>query len=218
MAKNMKHIGKISNTGMKCVVVFREIYDERGNVVDNKNCLVIETERLPDMEHDDVVRVVQSPEAQDAVEFYQIAHRSMFSDGTNMLKRLVESGLLKKHPTDNISMTPNNHTSVKLSDINEIIRKQSSGMNERDITNSMVNDTDSPPRTQTSFDPTQTIDQAVNTSEQVLDETAIAKNLLSQADTFLAEAERLRDEAYDMAPSLKPKRGRPKKATADANT
>lgn len=218
MAKNMKHIGKISNTGMKCVVVFREIYDERGNVVDNTNCLVIETERLPDMEHDDVVRVVQSPEAQDAVEFYQIAHRSMFSDGTNMLKRLVESGLLKKHPTDNISMTPNNHTSVKLSDINEIIRKQSSGMNERDITNSMVNDTDSPPRTQTSFDPTQTIDQAVNTSEQVLDETAIAKNLLSQADTFLAEAERLRDEAYDMAPSLKPKRGRPKKATADANT
>lgn len=218
MATNMKHIGKISNTGMKCVVVFREIYDERGNVVDNKNCLVIETERLPDMEHDDVVRVVQSPEAQDAMEFYQIAHRSMFSDGSNMLKKLVESGLLKKHPTDNISMTPNNHTSVKLSDINEIIRKQSSGMNERDITNSMVNDTDSPPRTQTSFDPTQTIDQAVNTSEQVLDETAIAKSLLSQADTFLAEAERLRDEAYDMAPDLKPKRGRPKKATVSANT
>jgi len=218
MAKNMKHIGKIANTGLKCVVVFREIYDERGNVIDDKNCLIVETERLPDMEHDDVVRVVQSPEAQDAIEFYQIAHRSLFSDGENMLKRLHEGGYLKKYPTDQVNMTPNNHTSVKLSDINQIVRKQSSGMSERDITNSMVNDTDSPPRTQTSLDPTQTIDQAVNTGEQVLDETAIAKSLLSQADTFLAEAERLRDEAYDMAPDLKPKRGRPKKATVSANT
>ena len=191
MAKNMKHIGKISNTGLKCIVVFREIYDERGNVTDDKNCLIVETERLPDMEHDDMV---------------------------NMLKRLHEGGYLKKYPTDQVNMTPNNHTSVKLSDINQIVRKQSSGMSERDITNSMVNDTDSPPRTQTSLDPTQTIDQAVNTGEQVLDETAIAKSLLSQADTFLAEAERLRDEAYDMAPDLKPKRGRPKKATVSANT
>ena len=218
MAKNMKHIGKISNTGLKGVVVFREIYDERGNVIDDKNCLIVETERLPDMEHDDVVRVVQSPEAQDAIEFYQIAHRSLFSDGSNMLKRLHESGYLKKYPTDQINMTPNNHTRVKLSDVNQIVRKQSSGMSERDIANSMVDDTDSPPRTQTTFAPTQTIDQAVNTSEQVLDETAIAKNLLSQADTFLAEAERLRDEAYDMAPDLKPKRGRPKKANVSANT
>jgi len=214
----MKHIGRVNNTGMKCIVVFREIYDENGNVSDNKNCLVVETERLPDMEHDDMVRVVESDTAQTSAEFYEIAHRSMFSDGTNMLVKLHNAGYLRKYPTDQVSLTPNPSTIIPLNEINEIIRKQKTGMSERDIANSMVDDTDGKPRTQTSLDPTQTIDQAVDTGEQVLDETAIAKNLLSQADTFLAEAERLKSEAYDMAPDLKPKRGRPKKATADANT
>ena len=214
----MKHIGQVNNTGLKCIVVFREIYDERGNVTDDKNCLIVETERLPDMEHDDMVRVVESPAGQEAKEFYEIAHRSMFSDGVNMLQKLHNAGYLKKYPTNQISLTPNRSTSILLSEVNQIIRKQNTGMSESDISNSMVDDTDSPPRTQTSLDPSQTIDQAVNTGEQALDETAIAQSLLSQADTFLAEAERLKEEAYSMAPSLKPKRGRPKKATADANT
>jgi len=214
----MKHIGQVNNTGLKCIVVFREIYDERGNVTDDKNCLIVETERLPDMEHDDMVRVVESPAGQEAKEFYEIAHRSMFSDGVNMLQKLHNAGYLKKYPTDQISLTPNRSTSILLSEVNQIIRKQKTGMSESDISNSLVDDTDSAPRTQTSLDPTQTIDQAVNTGEQALDETAIAQSLLSQADTFLAEAERLRSEAYDMAPDLKPKRGRPKKMTANANT
>jgi len=216
----MKHIGRVSNTGKKCVIVFREIYDERGNVSDPDHCLVIETERLPDMEHDDVVRVVESPEGQSANQFYEIAHRSMFSDGINMLTKLHNRGYLRKYPTDIVEVTPNSSTAIKLSEINEIIRKQQTGMSESDIKNMMVDDTDSPPRTQTSLDTTQTIDQAVPASgEEILDDTAIAQNMLTQAETFLAEAERLKAEAYEMAPNLKPKRGRkPKKATADANT
>lgn len=216
---NLKHIGRVSNTGKKCVVVFREIYDERGNVSDPNHCLVVETERLPDMEHDDIARLVETQEAQSSNQFYEIAHRSMFSDGLNMLTKLHNRGYLRKYPTDSVELTPNNNTSIKLSEVNEIIRKQKSGMSEADIKNTMVDDTDQPPRTQTSLDSTQTIDQAIPTSEQALDDTAIAKGMLSQAETFLAEAKRLQDEAYAMDPSLRPKRGRPsKKATADANT
>ena len=215
---NLKHVGQVTNTGIKCVVVFREIYDERGNVQDRDHCLVVETDRLPDYAHDDVVRVVESEAGQQANEFYEIANRSYFSDGSPMLQEMHKRGWIKKYPTTNIAMTPNRSTSVKLSDINEIIRKQSTGMSEQDIRNTMVNDTDQPPRTQTTLDPTQTIDQAVNTGEQALDDSAIAKGLLSQAETFLAEAERLQAEAYEMDPSLKPKRGRKKKATANADT
>jgi hypothetical protein len=51
-----------------------------------------------------------------------------------------------------------------------------------------------------------------------MDDTALAKTMLTQADTYEAEVTRLREEAYAMAPDLKPKRGRPKKATVDANT
>lgn len=213
---NLKHIGQVSNTGIKCVVVFREIYDDRGNVQDNKHCLVVETDRLPDYAHDDVVRVVESVAGQEANEFFEIAARSYFSDGSPMLQEMHRRGWIKKYPTDNIAMTPNRSTSVLLSEINEVIRKQKSGMSEQDIRNTMVNDTDKAPRTQTTLDPTQTIDQAIDVpNEGVLDDTALAQSMLSQAETFLAEAKRLQDEAYEMAPSLKPKRGRKK---ADANT
>jgi len=216
---NMKHVGQVANTGLKCIVVFRHIYDENGNVKEPENCLIVETERLPDMEHDDIVRVVESPAGQEADEFYQIAHRSMFADGINMLVKLNNRGYLKKYPTKQILMTPNSSTSIPLSEINEIVRKQKTGMSEQDISNSMVDDTDSAPRTATSLSPSQTIDQAVPTGEEVLNDEALAKTMLEQADTYENEVKRLREEAYAMAPDLKPKRGRPKaKATSDANT
>jgi len=212
----LKHIGKVANTGLKCVVVFREIYDERGNVSDPNHCLVVETERLPDMEHDDVVRVVESPAGQQANQFYEIAHRSMFADGINMLTKLHNRGYLKKYPTDQIMMTPNAHTAVKLSEVNEIIRKQKTGMSDADIKNTMVDDTDQPPRTQTTAQQTA---PAPTAEAGVMDDTALAQTMLDQAATYEAEVTRLREEAYAMAPNLKPKRGRPsKKATADANT
>jgi hypothetical protein len=93
-------------------------------------------------------------------------------------------------------------------------------MSESDIRNSMVDDTDKAPRgmdgksTNIRLDSTQTIDQAVTVpGETVLDDTAIAKNMLYQAQVFITEAERLRTEAYAMAPTLKPKAGRkPKNA------
>ena len=92
-------------------------------------------------------------------------------------------------------------------------------MIEADISNSMVDDTDTPPRTSTSLSPSQTIDQAVPSNEPVMDDSALAQTMLDQATTYEAEVKRLREEAYAMAPDLKPKRGRPKaKATADANT
>jgi len=211
---NVKHVGQVANTGLKCVVVFREIYDENGNVTDPNHCLIVETERLPDMEHDDIVRVVESDSAQTANQFYEIAHRSMFSDGINMLTKLHNRGYLKKYPTNQILMTPNSSTSVALSEVNEIIKKQSTGMSESDIRNSMVDDTDKPPRNHTTSQQTAPAPKA---EAGVLDDKDIAKNMLSQADTYEAEVKRLREEAYNMAPDLKPKRGR-KKATANADS
>jgi len=215
--QNMKHIGRVSNTGMKCIVVFREMYDARGNVEDPNHCLIVETGRLPDMEHDDMVRVVESGEAQQNADFFHVAQRSKFSDGTNMLARLSQKGYLKKYPTNQIDLTPNSSTVVKLSQVNQVLTKQASGMADRDIANTMVDDTDSPPRGNSTLSESQTINEAVNTSEQALDDTALAQQMLDQATTYETEVKRLREEAYSMAPDLKPKRGRPK-ATANANT
>lgn len=216
MVKNLKHVGRVANIGTRCIVVFRELYDDRGNVIDDKHCLVVETERLPDMEHDDVIRVVESMEGQQSVEFFEIANRSRFSDGTNMLRKLHAAGYLRKYPTDQIELTPNPSTAIKLSDVNAIVRKQKTGMSESDIRNTMVNDTDKAPRTSTSLslDSSQTIDQALPAAgETVLDDTTLAKNMLAQAATYDLEATRLKEQAYAMAPSLKPRPGRkPKNA------
>ena len=101
--------------------------------------------------------------------------------------------------------------------MNEVITKQARGMSDNDIANSMVDDTDGPPRNHTNLSQTQTVNEAMNTNEQALDDTALAQQMLDQANTYEAEVKRLREEAYVMAPDLKPKRGRPK-ATANANT
>ena len=51
-------------------------------------------------------------------------------------------------------------------------------------------------------------------TDGVIDDSALAKSMLSQAEQFVAEAARLQEQAYEMDPSLKPKRGR-KKETAE---
>ena len=48
MSRNIKHVGQILNTQKRCVVVFRELPD------DPTNCLVVDTDALPDWMHDDV--------------------------------------------------------------------------------------------------------------------------------------------------------------------
>ena len=59
------------------------------------------------------------------------------------------------------------------------------------------------------------IAQATPAAEAVIDDGDLAKNMLAQAEGFLAEAETLKAQAYDLDPSLKPKRGRPAKVTAE---
>lgn len=212
---DMRHAGRITNTGGKCIVVFREIYDQDGKVSDPDHCLVVETERLPDMEHDDIIRILESPAGQEASQFYEIAHRTMFSDGLNMLTKLHNRGYLRKYPTSQVEFTPNPNTAVTVKEINDIIRKQNSGLTEEQIKNTMVDDTDKPPRTSSTtsdmvqqslnLDPSQTIDEARTVpGENVLDDSALAKNMLKQAETYLAEAKRLQKDAYDLAPDLRP--------------
>ena len=64
-----------------------------------------------------------------------------------------------------------------------------------------------------SNDWSQPIPQA-QAQEGALDDTALAMNMLAQAKGYEAEAENLKKQAYEMDPSLKPTRGRPKKSAS----
>ena len=76
---NIKHVAK-THTGKKCVVVFRELPDEP------ENCLIVDTEALPDWMHDNIMQAVESPGAQQSTDFYAYAERTVLTDGTNMLQ------------------------------------------------------------------------------------------------------------------------------------
>ena len=213
---NIKHVGQIINTQRRCVVVFREVPDEPDQ------CLVVDTDALQDWMHDDVVNAVEAPGAQASPNFYEYAQRTMFTDGSNMLQAMNAKNLLQKVSTDNIMMTPNQTTQVKLNELNDIIREQSGGtpvvapelMAEADM---QGKDT-SPVVTEAieAENPVSTPAPTVAPSDGVLDDAQVAKGMISQAEHFEGEASRLREEAYSLDESLRPRRGRPKKETAEA--
>ena len=209
----LKHVGQIINTGRRCVVVFREIYNDVGDVVEPDNCLVVETDSLPDLHHQDIMRIVEGEPAQSNGNLYEVLGRERMTDGAVALRWLSESNRLRKYPTNNILLTPDNQNTLRLDKMNRIIQMQASGATQEQIENALVDDTDGPPRKQTSAQQTLT----PPTGEPgVLDDSAIAQQRLAQAETFLAEAERLRAEAYELDPTLKPKRGRKAKAKVEA--
>ncbi len=115
---DLKHVGKIKATGRKCLVAFRTLPGE------SYSCLIIPTENLSDEYHNSLIQLVESSAAQSANEFADVLARAKFPDGSTMLPALHTQGRLLKVPTDQIEMTPNFHSSVLLSELNQIIAEQ----------------------------------------------------------------------------------------------
>jgi len=222
MATPIKHIGMIENTGRKCVVVFREIYDERGNPTDIHNCLVCETDSLPDAIHESMMRIVESEPAQRTGDFYEVLTRERFPDGSNALNYLHASGRLRKIPTDQIVMMPVPGQKIPLSQINTIVRMQATGASQADIENVLQDDTDSAPR---ASGVTATADgvatpvpaasvEAVAMNETVLDDATLARQWMAESKMLMEQAEDLKTRAIELDASVKPTRGRPAKKKA----
>ena len=175
--QNIKHVGRILNTGRKCIVVFREIPG------DETNCLVVDTDRLPDRYHDDIMAAVQSITAQEANNFYEYATRQLFSDGNNMLTSMHTNRWLDKHPDWNIVLTPNPNQEIKLSDLNRMVKEQQGSQPEQE----------------------QQAQKEIKKDENFDENKFKAKDLIVQATLLEEDAVRIRNEAYTLDPSLKPK-------------
>jgi hypothetical protein len=180
-----KHAGQLSNTGVRVAVVFRKLPN------DETNCLIVETERLPDSYHDYVIQCLNSREAFETNEFYEVLNRRTFPDGLNCLTALHQRGYLRKEPVTNVTMFPLPNQPVPLALINATIDKKVDEYIAKQKTDA------APPV------PT------VNTPVPTGDVSAIAKGLLLQAELLEADATAKREEAYALAPELKPGRGRP---------
>ena len=200
----MKHVGKVGEK--QVVIVYREVPNEPDNA------LIVETGSLEPDQHDALMNVVQSAEAQESNNISEVLHRRTFPDGSNMLTSLHYSKKIVKTPVNMVNLTPTPQQVVALEDVNKEIRKIETGSNPP--LNTEVN----PNPIET--DPTLASAEAPTTTESNDDPTEVAKGILRQAmlmeDDIKAmqqDIDHKKAEAYSLAPELTPKKGpgRPKK-------
>ena len=115
----LKHVGK--HNDKRCVIVFRKIPDLE------HMALVIYSDLLPRMVHDEVLRAIESPQGQEAKEISDVLFRTIMADGHNCLESLHRNGLMKKVPTNQVLVTPTSNSSVRLDELNDILDEMQKG-------------------------------------------------------------------------------------------
>ena len=201
MPQLMKHVGKYGEK--PCVVVFREVPNEP------ENCLIVQTSGLDPVQHDALMEVIQSPEAQEANDVSQVLNRRQFRDGENMLNSMHFGKKLSKVPVSQVSLTPTPSHSVPLAEVNAEIHKLSGGYVPPMTDESHLKDgvsVDTQPSSEAESDTPAEPSEAQSLVFQ-------AQLMKEDAERMVAEAEEKLAQAYAIDPSLQPKkRGRPKKA------
>lgn len=169
MAKFIKHVG-VDGKGKKCVVAFREVPG------DAENCLIIPTESLPQLYHDDLIQAIESINAQETIDVSEYLFRQKFHDGTNMLNTLHQNGWMMKVATKSVMMTPQPGVTINLVELNKQLRLiDAAPQQARELAESAT-----PPG--------------------ILSDQQIASKMRTQANTFETEARRLREEADKLDP------------------
>ena len=204
MTDFIRHIGRVDSTGSRIVVVFRQLPDEP------ENALIVFSDALSDRYHDELMHALESGTAQTGPDLFPFLQRQKFSDGLTMLDALHNKKLLHKHPTDKILMTPRRDMVIKLDELNVDLK---------DIDWGELDQAAKEEKAPSAIDTyaVQPGDHAPASAtakgETALSDSDLADANLRQATSLEEEAKRLRDEAYDYDPDLKPKRGRPKKTS-----
>tara|TARA_B100001057_G_scaffold354006_1_gene355905 strand:- start:1848 stop:2486 length:639 start_codon:yes stop_codon:yes gene_type:complete len=209
MAKVMKHVAKWNDR--KCLVLFREVPGEP------ENALLIMTGELGATQHDELISVVDSDEAQANSDLAQVLNGRNFSDGRIMLQAIHSDGMITKAPVGEVIMTPTPNDEVALADLNESIAQIEAG---KENEKPQIADT-----SEIDMQQTQATRPNALTDREQEEQLGIARGLLEQADMIeqdiervqqqmIADANSKREEAYARAPDLKPKPkpGRPKKS------
>lgn len=204
-----KHVGK--HKDRKIVLLFRQVPGE------DHMCLVAYSDLLPRLVHDEIMKVLESPMGQQATNLADALFRHIMADGRNCLEALHRENFIKKVPTNQILITPNTTSSVRLDELNSILDEMAKGedavkrLAELDASKGMTGkrtvtdrEVGVPPSSRTAELP-----QPAPTS--VLSDQDLAQQRLQQAAAMKANAEqllkeslRLLEEAAQLDPAIKP--------------
>ena len=212
----LKHVGRHGDR--KVAIVFREIPGE------DHMCLVVYPETLPSSFETSIMKVIESSAGQAENTLANALHRNLLPDGRVILEALHKEGMLKKIPTNQVIVTPTPSSSVKLDELNRLVREMESGadaakrMAELDKNSGLVDPAtkreaerefkrkklEQEAAQQRSGQPAMSAD-----ATNALDDRALASNMLSQAKRMeteaqglIAEAARMKKEAERMFPGV----------------
>jgi hypothetical protein len=210
----LKHVGRHGEK--KVVVAYNTVPGE------DHMALVIYSDSLPSMLHDEVMKVIESPAGQTAKSLADALFRNIMPDGNNTLGALHKGGFLKKVQTKQVILKPNAKSSVRLDELNEILKKMEgsaeaakkladidAGRGYADPSKNVSRDVGEPVKTEATVNTSGVLTDA-DLANQRLDQ---ATKMESQAKTLLAEAKRLKEEASSLAPKTKAKNVRATKKT-----
>ena len=211
----LKHVGRHGEK--KVVVAYNTVPGE------DHMALVIYSDSLPSMLHDEVMKVIESPAGQTAKSLADALFRNIMPDGNNTLGALHNGGFLKKVQTKQVILKPNAKSSVRLDELNEILKKMEgsaeaakkladidAGRGYADPSKNVSRDVGEPVKAEAAVNTNGVLTDA-DLANQRLDQ---ATKMELQAKTLLAEAKRLKEEASSLAPKTKAKNVRATKKTA----
>ena len=115
----LKHIAR--HNQQKAVVVYRSVPSEE------HMALIVYSDALPRAVHDNLMRAVESPEGQNTPDLADVLFRTLDNEGGKLLTNLHKSGWMKKVPTNQVIVTPNNKTTIRLDELNKLLSEMSKG-------------------------------------------------------------------------------------------
>jgi hypothetical protein len=206
----IKHVGKHNNK--RVVVLFKTVPGE------DHMCLVVYPEVLPKHIHDDIMKALESESGQQAKDFSDYLFRYTLSDGNNALATLHKEGMIKKVPTNQVIITPNAKSTVRLDELNNILIKMEQGeaavkeLAELDANSGMsgkkrvreqkdLGEVRVPPASRSQpaeVDTKISINEVLSDADLAKQRLAQAQRMQAEAKALLAEAERLQAEATQL--------------------
>jgi hypothetical protein len=206
----MKHVGKMKNNDAPVVIVFRTLPG------DPNSCLVVGTQGLGPSHHDDLMKIVESDEAQEAFELGTVLSVRRFSDNNTVLPWLHQNSKLRKLPTDTVMVTPDLSNSISLDELNKLIAEQRGTTidklaigteSQKTEVTEVASITDPQAGKTTSGSVNETVTEQPVTVTAPLDSTpeAQAKFYRSQADKLSKQAAEMRRKAEELVPTKKAK-------------
>lgn len=125
MSKITRHEGVVRSTGSRVFVVWREIPD------DNKHCLVIYRDSIPEVYNYAVTELIMG-RGQDSIDLWEVMDKIGYLDQRKMLDVLHGYGYIRKQRTCDIDMHVGGGAKICLEELNASIAEQQAPKEHRD--------------------------------------------------------------------------------------